>query len=336
MEKLNVSFIIENAREKLEGKDSRAMAVFHTGITVAAALVITILQYVLSEGIGNTSGLSGLGTRSVLETIQTVLRWANMLLVPFWGLGFVYAALQWARGSYAVRRDLLTGFRRWSPYLGLLLNRSVLTICVMILCANISSMIYMLTPASAAITELATAAGGDMEEMAKMLEEITTGQAIELLYSMIPMLLIWMAASAALLIPLMYRFRMAEYVILDEPRARGLSSMLISATLLRRRRWQLFRLDLHFWWYYGLKVLCLLICYADLLLTALGVNLPFGSDGAYLITYGLYLVALFGVEVAFRPRVDTAYAIAYETLKEMGPALKKPVEAPEKMPWDEA
>ena len=336
MEKLNVSFIIENAREKLEGKDSRAMAVFHTGITVAAALVITILQYVLSEGIGNTSGLAGLGTRSVLETIQTVLRWANLLLVPFWGLGFVYAALQWARGSYAVRRDRLTGFRRWSPYLGLLLNRSVLTICVMILCANLSSMIYMLTPASAAITELATAASGDMEEMAKMLEEITTGQAMELLYSMIPMLLIWMAASAALLIPLMYRFRMAEYVILDEPRARGLSSMLISATLLRRRRWQLFRLDLRFWWYYGLKVLCMLICYADLLLTALGVNLPFGSDGAYLLTYGLYLVALFGVEVAFRHRVDTAYAIAYETLKEMGPALKKPVEAPEKMPWDEA
>ena len=128
MEKLNVSFIIENAREKLEGKDSRAMAVFHTGITVAAALVITILQYVLSEGIGNTSGLSGLGTRSVLETIQTVLRWANMLLVPFWGLGFVYAALQWGRGSYAVRQDLLTGFRRWSPYLGLLLNRSVLSL----------------------------------------------------------------------------------------------------------------------------------------------------------------------------------------------------------------
>ena len=112
--------------------------------------------------------------------------------------------------------------------------------------------------------------------------------------------------------------------------------MLISATLMRRRRWQLFRLDLHFWWYYGLKVLCMLICYADLLLAALGVNLPVGTDAVYLITYGLYLAALFMVEISFRPRVDTAYAIAYETLKEMGPVIPKPVEKPEKMPWDEA
>ena len=335
MEKLNVAFIIDSARKKLEGKDARAMAVFHTGITVAAALVITILQYVLAEGIGNTSGLSGLGTRSILETIQTVLRWANMLLLPFWGLGFVYAAMQWARDGYARRQDLLTGFHRWGPYLGLLLNRTVLTICVMVLCANISSMLYMLTPASSAFTELAVAAGGDMEAMAQILEELTTGQAVELLYAAIPMLLIWMAISMLLLIPLLYRFRMAEYVILDEPRARGLSSMLISAAMMRRRRWQLFRLDLRFWWYYGLKMLCMLICYADLLLMACGVALPLDGDGIYLITYGLYLVALFAVEVAFRPRVDTAYAVAYEALKEMGPVIKNPVEAPEKMPWDE-
>ena len=111
--------------------------------------------------------------------------------------------------------------------------------------------------------------------------------------------------------------------------------MLISAALMRRRRFQLFRLDLRFWWYYGLKILCMLICYADLLLSALGVALPLGSDAVYLITYGLYLAALFAVEVCFRPKVDTAYAIAYEKLKEMGPVLKKPVEKPEKMPWDE-
>ena len=335
METLNVSFIIHTAREKLEGRDSRRLAVFHTGITVAAALVITLLQYLLAEGIGNTSGLSGLGTRSVLQTVQTVLQWANMLLMPFWSLGFLYAALRWARGNYARRSDLLTGFHRWGPYLGLLLNRSMLTICVLILCANFSSMLYMMTPASSVITDMAVAAGGDMEVLAQMLEELTAGQITELMYAMIPMLAIWAAFSALLLIPLLYRFRMAEYVILDEPRARGLSAMLISAALMRRRRFRLFLLDLRFWWYYGLKVLCTVICYADLLLAAVGVSLPVEGDGIYLLTYGLYLAGLFAVEVAFRPRVDTAYAIAYETLKEMGPVLKKTVEKPENMPWDE-
>ena len=100
MEKLNVSLIIEKTSEKLEGKNSRNLAMFHTGITLAAALVIMLLQYVLAEGIGKTSGLSGLGTRSILQTIQTVLEWANMLLVAFWGLGFVYAAMLWTRGGF--------------------------------------------------------------------------------------------------------------------------------------------------------------------------------------------------------------------------------------------
>jgi len=49
----------------------------------------------------------------------------------------------------------------------------------------------------------------------------------------------------------------------------------------------------------------------------------------------VYLIALFAVEVSFRPQVDTAYAVTYEGLKAMGPQQKKPVEQPERMPWDE-
>jgi len=335
MEKLSITWIINQSREKLENKDSRQMAIFHTGVAAAAALVLTALQYLLAEEIGKTSGLSGMGTRSVLETVQTVLQWANMVLTPFWSLGFLYAALRWARDSHASRSDLLTGFHRWGPCLGLMLNRAVLTICVLVLCTNISSMIYMMTPASEKIAELAMESGADMEKMAEILGTMSAAQMEELLWSMAPLIVIWAVASAAILLPLLYRFRMAEFVILDEPRARGLSAMLISGALLRRRCWQLFRLDLHFWWYYVLKALCLLICYADLLLAAFGISLPIGEDAAYLLTFGLYLIALFAVEVSFRPQVDTAYAVTYEGLKAMGPQQKKPVEQPERMPWDE-
>ena len=44
MEKLNATLIIKNARQKLEGRDVRRMAVIHTGVTVAAGLVITRVQ----------------------------------------------------------------------------------------------------------------------------------------------------------------------------------------------------------------------------------------------------------------------------------------------------
>lgn len=335
METLNANVLIGNAREKLAGKDTRRMAVIHTGITVAAALLITALQYVLAEGIGKTGGLSGMGTRSVLETLQTVLQWANMILLPFWNLGFLYAAMLWTRDRYARKEDLLTGFHRVGPCLGLLLNRTLLTILVLVICINVSSVVYMMTPAAAEILELA-GSYGNTEALYDYLYSMNEAQILELFYQMIPMLVVCVLLSALLLIPLLYRFRMAEYVILDQKGIRGMSAMLFSAMLLRRRCWQLFKVDLRFWWYYGLKVLCVLLLYADLLLGAVGIAFPVSGELAYLVTYLLYLAALFAVETFFRPQVETAYAGFYETVKELGPAQKKTVPAnPQNMPWDE-
>lgn len=334
METLNAKHLIQQSRQSLAGKNATSLAAFHTGITVAAALVITALQFVLAEGIGNTSGLSGLGTRSILETMQTVLQWANRILVPFWGLGFLYASLQWAKGEYARREDLLAGFRRVGPYIGLIINRAILTLAVMIVTVNLSSVIYMMTPAAGQLTELAAEAG-NTEDLYAILEQLSQQDLTALLYSMLPMVILWGCLCLVLLVPLLYRFRMAEYVILDNPQARGLSSMLISAALLRRRCWQLFKLDLQLWWYYALKVLCTLLCYADVLLVTFGVGLPIGDDGVFFVSYALYLAALFGVEVAFRPRVDTAYACAYRKLEKLGPAARKMVmPEPQDLPWD--
>ena len=129
---------------------------------------------------------------------------------------------------------------------------------------------------------------------------------------------------------------MAEYVILDQKGIRGISAMILSAALLRRRRWQLFKLDLRFWWYYGLKLLCTVLLYGDMILETVGVVLPVGSGMAYVLTYVLYLGGLFAVEISFRPRVETAYACAYEQLKEMNPIEQKIVPVkPQDMPWDE-
>ena len=335
MELLNATLLIKNARQKLDGRDAQRMAMFHTGIAVAVALVSTLLQYVLQEGMGNTSGLAGIGTRSILETIQTVLHYANMILTPFWSLGFLYAALLWAKGEYPRKEDLLKGFHRFGPYLGLMVSRGLLAFAVAFLTMNLGSIFFMLTPAAAELTEVATAAGGDAVALMEMLEQMPVEETMALTTSLIPAMVIWLVLFAALLIPLMYRFRFAEYVILENKGIRGMGAMVLSAALLRRRCWQLFRLDLKFWWYYGLKILCMVLCYLDMLLSALGVTLPVGGEMAYMGSYLLYLAALFCVEVAFRPRVDTAYALAYETLKELAPVQKAEPAKPAKMPWNE-
>ena len=142
MEKLNVKQLLRDSRQALEGKDSTAMAAFHTGITVAVAITLTVLQFILSSGMGKTSGLSGLGTQAMLETVQTVLQWVNLIVIPFWGLGFLYVSLQWSKGQYARRGDLLAGFRRVGPYIGLMINRAILLISIMVVTINFSSILY--------------------------------------------------------------------------------------------------------------------------------------------------------------------------------------------------
>lgn len=327
MEKLNVRKITADARRCLEGRAAHRLAALHTGVTVAAALIVTGLQYALSAGIGQTAGLSGLGTRSMLETLQTLLQWANNLLMPFWSLGFCYAAMQWAEGRPAGKNDLLTGFYRFGPYLRLLFIRALIVIAVLIVCGNLSSIVYLMLPASDALTALVS--GGDVNAL---LGQMTEATAMELLESMIPMLIIWGVLSIALLLPLLYRFRLAEYAILARPGTGALAALRISTVLTRRRWTQLLRLDLRLWWYYGLKLLCLGICYSDLLLSAAGISLPLGDTG--LVPYIAYLAALFAVETCFRPMVETAYAGAYYAFLAMGAAPTPPQNVPAKMPWD--
>lgn len=335
MEKLDVQFYIKDARQKLAGRDAHRLAALHTGVTVAAALLITLLQFALSAGIGKTGGLSGLGTRSMLETLQTVLQWVNMVLMPFWSLGFVYAAMQWAEGHAALKEDLLTGFRRFGPYLRLLVIRGLLVMVALIVCCNLASMLYLMMPASSVLTDLAMRSGGDINVLSGLLTQMSAEQLATLQSAMIPALVICGILAAVLLLPLLYRFRLAEYAILNRPGTGALAAMRISAVLMRRRCLQFLRLDLRLWWYYGLKVLCLVICYADLLLEAVGISLPGTENGAAFLVYLIYLAVLFAVETLFRPQVETAYAGAYRDLMERGAAPGKTPTLPKNVPWDE-
>ena len=277
-----------------------------------------------------------MGTIVILQTMQTVLQWANTILAPFWNLCFLYVTLLWARDKYARREDLLTGFRRISPYIGLILLRGVLIGAVLIVAIYASSSVFMMLPASQTITDIAVQTNMDAEAMTEYLNQMTDAQTWELLQSMIPMFIISAVLAIAIMVPLMYRFRLAEYVILNQKGIRALPAMIISATLLRRRCWKLFKLDLHLWWYYALKVLCILLCYLELILGAMGITLPMGADGAAFAAYGLYLAGLLVVETLFRPQVQTAYGVLYETCVAAGPVQKKAVPSkPQNVPWDE-
>ena len=47
----------------------------------------------------------------------------------------------------------------------------------------------------------------------------------------------------------------------------------------------------------------------------MGIELPFSEDFSYFLFYGLYWVAEYLIIAFLRPRVETAYALAYDSLR---------------------
>ena len=326
--------LTKQARQLSRGEEKRKLAMLHGGVLVGVTLAVTLAQLLLEQQIEKTGGLSGMGLRSILQTVSTVLQAGNSVATPFWNLGFLYAALLWAGHTAATPRDLLTGFRRFGPYLRLLIGRYLLTVTCLLCCAYLSAAVYMMTPWAKPVTEFAYSVGMDIEAANGVIAAMDTAQMDAMLKSMIPMLVIWGVMALALLVPLLYRFRMAEFVVLEDRRMGGMVAMLMSARMLRKRRFRLFLLDLRFWWYYLLQVLCLAVCFAESWLPLVGVALP-QSLGVSLALYGLYLLALFAVHAFLAPRVQTAYALAYTRLRQMEPEQPKPKAAPKNLPWEE-
>ena len=57
------------------------------------------------------------------------------------------------------------------------------------------------------------------------------------------------------------------------------------------------------------------VCYGDILIVMLGVELPFSEDVSYFLFYGVHLVLVFGIYYYFRNKVGVIYALAYDSLK---------------------
>ena len=92
---------------------------------LAVLVVLLILNQVLDQGISGTGGLSGMGRRSVLETIRTVLLYANMFLAPFWDIGILYRAISRARGKSTGISSFAEGFRRFFHALAVAAHRVI-------------------------------------------------------------------------------------------------------------------------------------------------------------------------------------------------------------------
>lgn len=302
----------EAARTRLANPscDPQKLIFFHTGIILLASLVLTVVDYLLEKGIGTTGGLSGMGLRSMLETVQTVLRYGQAIVLPFWQIGYTWAILRLGRGEAVSFASLTEGFRQFRPVLRLKLCSGCLYFAIGMATSYISSTIFLLTPFSAPMMEKLL----PLMEDEKLLQDAAALEAViwEVMdTALVPLLAIFLLVFAVLAVPISYRLRMADRCLMDAPREGALHAMRKSARLTKGHCLELVKLDLSFWWFYLLDALVTAVAYGDLLLSEVTGH---SSDMTYFGFFGLYLLCQLGLYCWRRNQVELTYALAYDAL----------------------
>lgn len=325
----------ENATEALRQAtyDPRKLVLIHTAILLGAGLLITVLHYILAGQIENTGGLGGLGMRSILSTIQAALQLGLMITTPFWMMGLTYVTLRVARRQSTGPADLKKGFLRFGPVLRLELAQALLYILIGVLCINIGTTIFAFTPFIEPFNEILIKVNEQMAATHSFVMDAATEAA--LMEAAIPLLVIIGILYLVLVIPMMYRLRMANYAIMDEDCPGAIKAMGISSRLMRGNRFQLFRLDLSFWWFYLLNGLTIMLAYGDTLLSMLGVKLPISPDVLYFACCGLYIAGQLALQWWAGAQVETTYATVYDGLRTKLQPLhrEQPQTPPQQNPW---
>lgn len=280
--------------------DAKKLALLFTGLSIGLSLLMTLLNFVLSRQMDGTGGLAGIGTRTLLSGIQMMAMLGGTLVMPFWNLGYTRAALDTARDGSAEPRTLLAGFRLFLPALRLFLLQAAVFSAIMFASVQLGTILYMLSPVAEAAMVLIESllAGGEAA--------LTDPAAIKQLVSVFwPMYLLIAIVLLAVFIPVSYRLRLVEFSLVDGEE-KALKNMVTSNLRMRGNCLWMFKLDISFWWYYLLQALAAALAYGDLLFP--------GSDVAYWVFYLLSAAAQLAIGYAYLPRVQTAYALAYEEI----------------------
>ena len=310
MESLSYSRLRPAAEDALQAAcySPKRLVLLHTGVTLAIGLVISLLTYMLDMGIAQTGGLSGIGNRAMLQSLESFLTIASTILLPFWEVGYLYAVLQFARRNHPQTDDLFAGFRNWGVVLRGMLLKGAVVFAVMFIGTQITTTIYVMTPAAAPLQQLYMEL---LESGADPMSLVESEEYMALMMQAMPFILI---GVGLLVIPVLYLLRFTDYFIMDQPELGARFALAASFRMTRRHLKDIFKLDLHFWWYYLLELLVVLVSYGHMILDILGVDLGMGGDTAMFVFYILSLAGQLGLYVWMKNRVYTTYALAYDCI----------------------
>ena len=288
----------------------RKLVLIHLGVSLLVSLLLSILDYFLEQQISTTGGLSGLNSRSLISTVQYLLRLAQIIALPFWQMGYLFLTLKLAREESANTSALLEGFRRLGPVLRYHLMVGIMILGIIMGSSYIAGIIFLFSPFSLPI----------MEQLEPLLSDpnlLENAEAMEVIARHgRPLLFLYIAILLVLLIPFFFRYRMTALTLMDTPEIGVLHALRVSRKMMKHHWMDVFKLDLSFWWFYLLESLVVLVAYRNYLLPMLGISLPLSPNALYFLFLILSMVCQLALYGWRKNEVSVTYVHAYATLRE--------------------
>ena len=319
MDICNTSEIKAAALRRLtDAGQAKRIAAIYAGVTLGLSALVTILGLVLEAMMSGTTGLGGMGRRTILSSVQSMLPWVVGLITMCVELGYQAAMLRVARGQYASPQTLRLGFDRFWVLLRCILLEGVILFAIAFGGIYIATMLFMLTPFSGRVMEVLSPV---LENVTLLSPEMVLDEALydQLMQAMIPAFVMCAIVVAAAAIPVLYRLRMARFVIIDKPGIGALAALRESRKMMKGNCLRLVKLDMSLWQYYIGCVFASLLCYGDVLLPMMGVRFPWSDTVSYYLFFALYLAVQFAVYYFLKNQAEVAYSIAYDSIRPKEP-----------------
>lgn len=311
MEILNPKSLRQQAENALRrGREPKKLIYSFAGISLAISMTIFLANIWLDAEISGTGGLSNLGTRAVFATIQQSIPVLSSLAAMCLDLGFLGGLMRISRGQYADHTDLQTGFKKFWPLVRLALLQMVLYLAIAFLAFQLGGLIFTFTPWAGPLMEVMYPL---YESGATVIEEAVM---LELVDLMIPLLIVIGLVFLAVLMPFLFRMRMAYFCLLDDPRGRAMAAIRESSQMMRGRFGQMLKIDLSLWLYYASQAIMWVVLYADLIMLMLGIPFPVEMEIFSMLIYICSVLIQFAIHVWIRPIAEMTYLGAYDALRE--------------------
>ena len=286
--------------------DVKKLALVFGLVSLGVGPLLIGVDVLLLKAMENAQGLSGLGLSSMLETVSSLLSYAWNIFILLWSPGILYCGLMLLREQDPWPKGLFRGFKKWT---GILKYIILLVVFGIVLVLVISPIIAALSVSfMGEFVEFISKMPETEAEMLAYMESVPDAQLIRM---MLPMLIMMGVVMLAVIIPLSYRLRLVQLIIMDEEKIGAREAIRFSFRLTKGSCWQLFRLDLSFWWYYlllgiasGLPMAAELSVFANYNPTAVTLILNVVSA---ILCLGVYMLGLM--------KVRTADAVAYDHLR---------------------